>query len=65
MSAFTSALGLTYTLGRVARAIAPFGVGSLAQARGFGLAFTVTGAAFLAAAVAWIWIPETKGKRLD
>jgi hypothetical protein len=25
----------------------------------------VTGAAFLAAAVAWIWIPETRGRPLD
>ncbi len=60
-----TAQGFTYNIGRVASAVAPFVVGSLAQARGFGLAFGVTGAAFLAAALAWIWIPETRGRRLD
>jgi MFS family permease len=60
-----TAQGFTYNIGRVASAVAPFVVGSLAQARGFGLAFAVTGAAFLAAALAWIWIPETRGRPLD
>jgi len=60
-----TAQGFTYNIGRVASAVAPFAVGSIAQARGFGVAFTITGAAFLAAAIAWIWIPETKGKPLD
>jgi MFS family permease len=60
-----TAQGFTYNIGRVASAIAPFVVGSLAQAYGFGLAFAVTGAAFLAAGIAWIWIPETRGKLLD
>jgi MFS family permease len=60
-----TAQGFTYNIGRVASAVAPFAVGSMAQARGFGFAFIVTGAAFLAAAIAWIWIPETKGKPLD
>jgi MFS family permease len=60
-----TAQGFTYNIGRVASAVAPFAVGSMAQARGFGLAFTATGLAFLAAAIAWLWIPETKGKPLD
>jgi MFS family permease len=60
-----TAQGFTYNIGRVASAVAPFVVGSMAQARGFGLAFGVTGAAFLGAAVAWIWIPETRGRTLD
>jgi MFS family permease len=60
-----TAQGFTYNIGRVASAVAPFIVGSLAQARGFGLAFGVTGAAFLAAAIAWAWIPETRGRVLD
>jgi MFS family permease len=60
-----TAQGFTYNIGRVASAIAPFVVGSLAQAHGFGPAFAVTGAAFLAAGIAWIWIPETRGKVLD
>ncbi len=60
-----TAQGFTYNIGRVASAVAPFAVGSMAQARGFGLAFTLTGLAFLGAAIAWVWIPETKGKALD
>lgn len=60
-----TAQGFTYNIGRVASAVAPFAVGSLAEARGFSLAFAITGVAFLAAAVAWIWIPETRGKALD
>ena len=59
-----SAQGLTYNVGRVMSALAPFVVGSLADQGGFALAFGVTGAAFLAAAIAWIWIPETRGRRL-
>jgi MFS family permease len=59
-----SAQGLTYNVGRLMSALAPFVVGSLADEAGFGLAFGVTGAAFLAAAVAWIWIPETRGRAL-
>ncbi len=60
-----TAQGFTYNIGRIASAVAPFIVGSLAQARGFGLAFGVTGAAFLGAAIAWLWIPETRGRMLD
>jgi MFS family permease len=52
-----TAQGFTYNVGRVASAAAPFTVGSLAATHGFGLAFAVTGAAFLLAAVAWVWIP--------
>ena len=59
-----TAQGFTYNIGRVASAVAPFVVGSLAQARGFGPAFAVTGAAFLLAGLAWVWIPETRGKSL-
>ena len=60
-----TAQGFTYNIGRVASAVAPLAVGSMAQARGFGLAFMVTGAAFLAAAVAWMWIPDTRGALLE
>ena len=59
-----TAQGLTYNVGRIASAAAPFVVGSLATARGFGAAFAVTGAAFLLSAVAWIWIPETRAAEL-
>jgi MFS family permease len=59
-----TAQGFTYNLGRVASAAAPFTVGALATTRGFGLAFTVAGAAYLLAAITWIGIPETKGREL-
>jgi MFS family permease len=53
-----TAQGFTYNTGRLVSAAAPFIVGSLAATRGFDAAFLVTGAAFLAAAIAWIWIPD-------
>ncbi len=59
-----TAQGFTYNIGRLVSAAAPFLVGSLAQTRGFGPALLVCSAAFLLAAAAWIWIPETKGREL-
>jgi MFS family permease len=53
-----TAQGLTYNVGRIASAAAPFLVGTLAASRGFGVAFAITGASFLLAALAWIWIPS-------
>ena len=45
--------------------MAPLAVGSLAQEKGFGTAFLLASGAFVAAAIMWIWIPETRGKALD
>jgi MFS family permease len=59
-----SAQGFTYNIGRLASATAPFTVGSLATTRGFATAFLVAGAAYFVAALAWLWIPETKGREL-
>jgi len=59
-----TAQGFCYNTGRLASALAPFVVGSLATTRGFGAAFLVTGAVFLLALVAWIWIPETANREL-
>jgi MFS family permease len=59
-----TAQGLTYNIGRVASAAAPFAVGSLAQIRGFSAALSICSIAFLLAAVFWIWIPETRGRSL-
>ena len=59
-----TAQGFTYNAGRIASAAAPFVVGSLAATRGFGAAFAVTGSVFVLAAIAWIWIPETRGREL-
>jgi MFS family permease len=59
-----TAQGLTYNLGRIASAAAPFTVGTLAQTRGFDVALSTTSVAFVAAAVMWLWIPETRGRDL-
>ena len=59
-----TAQGFTYNLGRIASAAAPFTVGTLATSRGFSAAFAVAGAAYLAGAIAWRWIPETRGREL-
>jgi MFS family permease len=60
-----TAQGFTYNIGRVASAIAPLTVGSLANTRGFSTAFSIVAAAFLMAAMIWIWIPETGGRQLE
>ena len=60
-----SAQGFTYNIGRVVSAAAPWLVGSLAQTQGFGAALSVSSLAFVLAAVAWLWIPETAGRELD
>lgn len=57
-----TAQGFTYNIGRVASAVAPFAVGRLADTAGFGASFTITALAFAAAALLWIWIPETRGR---
>ena len=55
----STAQGFTYNTGRIASAIAPFAVGSLADKHGLGAAFLLSAAAFLLAAFLWLWIPET------
>ena len=59
-----TAAGVCYNVGRIAGAAAPFLVGSLAAAQGFGAAFAVAGFAYFCAAVFWIWIPETRNAEL-
>jgi MFS family permease len=59
-----TAQGFTYNIGRIASAVAPFTVGALAGTHGFRLALSTTAIAFLLAALAWVWIPETKGRQL-
>ncbi len=59
-----TAQGFTYNTGRLASAVAPFTVASLAQSHGFGFAFAVAATAFVLAALLWIWIPETRGREL-
>jgi MFS family permease len=60
-----TAQGVTYNSGRIVSALAPFVVGSLAQAKGFGFAFSLIALSFLVAAVLWAWIPETGGRELE
>jgi MFS family permease len=60
-----TAQGITYNTGRIVSAAAPFIVGTLAQTKGFGFAFSLIALSFLAAALLWIWIPETRGRELE
>lgn len=60
-----TAQGFTYNIGRIASAIAPLAIGSLAQRQGFNVAFLLASGAFLLAAVMWVWIPETRGRELE
>lgn len=59
-----TAQGFTYNIGRLVSAGAPYLVGSLADAHGFGAALLICSASLVLAAVFWIWIPETKGRAL-
>jgi len=56
-----TAQGFTYNVGRMASALAPFIIGSLAETRGFGTAFAVLAIALLLGAATWIWLPESLG----
>lgn len=58
------AQGLTYNIGRIVSAAAPWMVGGLAATEGYGAALSIAAAAFLAATVFWIWIPETKERSI-
>jgi len=59
-----TAQGFTYNLGRIASAAAPFTIGKLATSNGFSVAFSVAGAVYLLGALAWTFIPETRGREL-
>jgi MFS family permease len=56
-----SGQGLTYNVGRIASAAAPFLVGSVAANQGFSFAFILLAGVFVLATVFWMWIPETRG----
>jgi MFS family permease len=60
-----AATGFTFNIGRVASALAPLLIGSLAQTRGFGVAFATASAALVLGALTWRYIPETKGQALQ
>jgi MFS family permease len=58
-----TAQGLTYNVGRLASAAAPFLVGTLAQQRGFAAAISVAGLAYLLAALLWVGVPREADQR--
>jgi MFS family permease len=60
-----TAMGLSYNIGRGISAAAPAAVGLLAERFGLGSAFFLQAAAFLAAALLALTLPETKGRQLD
>lgn len=57
-----TAQGITYNIGRVASAAAPWMVGELVKTNGYPAALSITAAAYLLAAMFWFLIPETKGR---
>jgi len=60
-----TAMGLSYNIGRGFSAAAPAVVGLLATSFGFGAAFLVLAAAFLAGALLALLLPETRGRALE
>jgi predicted MFS family arabinose efflux permease len=60
-----TAMGLSYNVGRGLSAAAPTVVGLLANRFGLGSAFFLQAAAFFAAALLALALPETKGRRLE
>jgi dipeptide/tripeptide permease len=59
-----TATGFTFNIGRIGSALAPFVIATLAQTRGFGVAFATASVALVLGALTWTVIPETKGKAL-
>src|SRR5207248_2895485 len=59
-----AAMGISYNLGRGLSAFAPFAVGALAARYGIGPAFFLQAAAFFAAGMLSLALPETKGQKL-
>jgi MFS family permease len=59
-----AAMGLSYNVGRVFGAIAPFAVGALAIKYGIGPAFFLQATAFFVAAMLSLALPETRGQQL-
>jgi MFS family permease len=59
-----TAMGFSYNLGRGLSAVAPFAVGALAVHYGIGPAFVLQAAAYLAAALLSLLLPETRGQQL-
>ncbi len=58
-----TAMGVSYNVGRVFSAAAPFAVGALAIKYGIGPAFFLQAAAFLVAGLLSLALPETRGQQ--
>jgi MFS family permease len=58
-----TATGFTFNVGRIGSALSPFVVGSLAETRGFGVAFALLAIALFLGAATWIWLPESQRSR--
>ena len=59
-----AAMGLSYNVGRIFGALAPFAVGALAIHYGIGPAFLLQASAFFVAAMLSLTLPETRGRQL-
>ena len=59
-----AAQGLCYNLGRAVSALAPWAIGSIADARGLGLALGLTSVLYVAGAALILLLPETRGREL-
>ncbi len=57
-----AATGFTFNIGRVASALAPLLIGSLAQTRGFGVAFATASAALVLGALTWCTFRRREGR---
>ena len=55
-----TAQGLTYNVGRIASAFAPAVAGSIARTHGYAAALSIASAAFVLAALTWVFIPDKK-----
>lgn len=60
-----TAMGLSYNVGRIFGALAPFAVGALAIHYGIGPAFLLQASAFLVGAMLSLALPETRGRQLS
>jgi MFS family permease len=60
-----TAMGVSYNIGRIFSALAPFAIGMLALRFGLGPAFLLQSGAFLLAALLAFALPETRGRQLE
>jgi MFS family permease len=59
-----TALGISYNAARGISSFAPFLIGSLGEGHGLSWSFSACAIAFACAAVAALWVPETRGLEL-